>query len=83
MPGTSGRRLALGASGLRARGIRAARALAARVMVNRVWQHLFGKGLVSTPKNFGFWRRPPSHPEVAQQIGWRQISSNRAGVSNT
>ena len=28
-------------------------ALAWRVMANRVWRHLFGRGLVTSPSNFG------------------------------
>ena len=38
--------------------------LPARVLVNRVWHHLFGRGIVSSVDNFGALGDAPSHPDL-------------------
>jgi len=48
-------------------------ALVARVMVNRIWQHLFGTGLVPSPENFGNGGEPPTHPELLEWLSHRFV----------
>ena len=49
--------------------------LTARVIVNRVWGWHFGKGIVSTPDNFGLMGERPTHPKLLDYLA-RELIDN-------
>ena len=40
----------------------------ARVYVNRIWMHLFGRGIVNTPNDFGVYGSRPTHPRLLDHL---------------
>jgi hypothetical protein len=59
----------------------------ARVAVNRIWHHLFGRGIVASVDNFGVLGERPTHPELIDWLaddfvrrGWSQKALIRSLV---
>jgi hypothetical protein len=70
---TSGRRLALGYWLIQPET--RASALLARVMANRIWQHLFGRGIVPSAENLGVGGEQPTHHELLEWLSSRLARS--------
>lgn len=62
-----------------------------RVLVNRLWHHLFGRGIVPSVDDFGLMGQPPTHPQLLDwlaadfvQNGWSvKHAIRRIVTSNT
>jgi hypothetical protein len=50
--------------------------LVARVMVNRIWHHLFGRGIVPSVDNFGVLGQRPTNPELLDYLALRFVGTN-------
>jgi len=51
-------------------------ALVARVIANRVWQHHFGRGIVTTPDDFGIQGNAPTHPELLEWLAVELVEND-------
>ena len=50
--------------------------LPARVYANRIWHHLFGRGIVASTDNFGEMGSRPTHPELLDYLAKHLIENN-------
>ncbi len=64
--------------------------LTARVAANRIWQHLFGQGIISTPNDFGNKGARPTHPLLLdwlateyRRVGWSRKAMIRTIVTSS
>jgi len=54
--------------------------LVARVMANRIWLHLFGRGIVPTPDDFGVLGQLPTHPELLDWLAHHFMTEDKWSI---
>lgn len=57
--------------------------LTTRVLINRIWHHVFGKGLVRTVDYFGVHGDSPSHPALLDHLATRLRGEDQWSLKKT
>jgi len=54
--------------------------LTARTLVNRVWQQIYGRGIVASLEDMGSQSDPPSHPELLDWLALRLMNEHNWSI---
>ncbi|MEO8415540.1 MAG: DUF1553 domain-containing protein [Ginsengibacter sp.] len=54
--------------------------LTARTMVNRIWEQLFGKGIIETLEDMGTQGATPTHKELLDYLSWQFMNDYKWSV---
>ncbi len=56
--------------------------LTARVMANRIWEQLFGRGIVPTTEDFGTQAEPASHPKLLDYLAMQFMHEHQWSIKS-
>lgn len=56
--------------------------LTSRVAVNRIWEQLFGRGIVETSEDFGSQGSTPTHPQLLDYLAYEFMHTHQWSIKN-